>query len=72
MRSSSSIATSRSVRPARPASSSPEGLVGELAGGADACDLARVLDGAQPRDHAVAGDRSPSVGEQLLQARGAA
>ena len=70
MRSSSSIATSRSVRPTRPASSvSRKRLVGQPGRGADAVDLTGVLDRAQPLDGARARDELPLLAEQLDQAR---
>ena len=40
-------------------------LVGELARGADACDLSGVLDLAQPLDGAGARDELPALAEQL-------
>ena len=70
MRNSSSIATSRSVRPTRPASSvSRKRLVGEPCRGADAVDLAGVLDRPQTLDNARARDELPLLAEQLGQAR---
>ncbi len=70
MRSSSSIATSRSVRPDDAGfEHAPQRLVGELGGRADAGDLPGVLDRPQPLDGAGARDELPLRTEQLAQAR---